>query len=559
MAKKDKRQGVESATSGGARLKTGNLREKGSNFYHQGAKLRQLKMRRGGKPTRDASGRITQDAKFLKSTPDAPVARIQPDRRWFGNTRVISQSELESFRTELGKRVNDPYQILLRQHRLPMSLLTDTHKVKKMSLLESEGFGDTFGRGAQRKRPKLSVGDLEELAEKAIEAVGQQESIAMGSEFGSTAMGAQDVTLSASAKIGAAHAYAEDGYKKESTEAVMLKGQSKRIWGELYKVIDSSDVIIHVLDARDPLGTRCRSVEAYLKKEAPHKHLIFLLNKCDLVPPKITKKWVAHLSQEYPTLAFHASITNPFGKGTLIRLLRQYSRLHSDKRQISVGFLGYPNTGKSSIINTLRKKAVCVVAPIPGQTKVWQYVTLMKRIYLIDCPGVVPHSTEDSQTDIVLKGVCRIENVSAPEDYIQPLLDRVQPHHVLRTYGVAIKDFTDAEDFLARLARHSGKLLKGGEPDVRTAAKMVLHDWLRGKIPYFTKPPNFKEDDLNVEEGEGKGEGEGEGEDDSEDDGEDDSEDDGEDELQTEDEDDEDDENDKKGSDSDIDPTLEAY
>ena len=71
--------------------------------------------------------------------------------------------------------------------------------------------------------------------------------------------------------------------------------------------------------------------------------------------------WVRHLSKDYPTLAFHASITNSFGKGSLIQLLRQFSSLHSDRKQISVGFIGYPNTGKSSIINTLRKKKVCTV------------------------------------------------------------------------------------------------------------------------------------------------------------------------------------------------------
>ena len=57
-----------------------------------------------------------------------------------------------------------------------------------------------------------------------------------------------------------------------------------------FQVIDSSDIVINVLDARDPMGTRCRAVEQYLKKEAPHKHLIFVLNKCDLVPT-----WVAVL------------------------------------------------------------------------------------------------------------------------------------------------------------------------------------------------------------------------------------------------------------------------
>ena len=51
------------------------------------------------------------------------------------------------------------------------------------------------------------------------------------------------------------------------------------------------------------------------------------------------------------------------------------------------------------------------MAPIPGETKVWQYITLMKRIFLIDCPGVVYHKTDDSDTQAVLKGVVRVENL----------------------------------------------------------------------------------------------------------------------------------------------------
>ena len=208
------------------------------------------------------------------------------------------------------------------------------------------------------------------------------------------------------------------------------------------------------------------------------------------------------LSKDYPTLAFHASITNSFGKGSLIQLLRQFSSLHSDRKQISVGFIGYPNTGKSSIINTLRKKKVCTVAPIPGETKVWQYITLMKRIYLIDCPGVVPPSNHDSEEDILLRGVVRVENVDNPEQYIQAVLNKTKPHHIERTYNV--KGYDGPIEFLELLARKGGRLLKGGEADINGVAKMVLNDFLRGKIPWFTPAPAIEGDERGIEGREGR-------------------------------------------------------
>ena len=61
-------------------------------------------------------------------------------------------------------------------------------------------------------------------------------------------------------------------------------GQSRRIFSELHKVMDSSDVICTVLDARDPMNTRCTYVENFVKKHAQHKHIVLLLNKCDLIP-----------------------------------------------------------------------------------------------------------------------------------------------------------------------------------------------------------------------------------------------------------------------------------
>ena len=59
-----------------------------------------------------------------------------------------------------------------------------------------------------------------------------------------------------------------------------------------------------------------------------------------------------------------------------------------------------------------------------------------------------------------------------------------------RTYKV--QSWEDAEDFLTQLARQSGRLLRGGEPDLNTTAKGMLYDWQRGKIPYFKVPPDYE-------------------------------------------------------------------
>jgi len=182
-----------------------------------------------------------------------------------------------------------------------------------------------------------------------------------------------------------------------------------------------------------------------------------------------------------------ASMKNPFGRGSLIDLLRQFSILHKDRKQISVGLIGYPNIGKSSIINALKGKAVAKVAPIPGETKVWQYVTLMRRIYLIDCPGIVPPNQNDTPEDLLLRGVVRVENVENPEQYIPAVLNKVKLHHMERTYE--LKGWKNHMEFLELLARKGGRLLKGGEPDVDGVAKMVLNDFMRGKIPWFHPAP----------------------------------------------------------------------
>ena len=187
----------------------------------------------------------------------------------------------------------------------------------------------------------------------------------------------------------------------------------------------------------------------------------------------MAKRWIGELSAVRPTVAFHAKLNGAFGKGALISLLRQFGKLHSDKKQISVGVVGYPNVGKSSVINTLISKKSCKVAPIPGETKIWQYVALFRNIHLIDCPGVVVDSAGDSEVDSVLKGVVRAEKLETPEDFVEPILQKVRREHVSAQYNISMEGddtWKDGLDLMEKLAMKAGRLMKGGEPCLRSSA-----------------------------------------------------------------------------------------
>lgn len=443
--------------------------------------IKRLKMYTS-KVVRNEKGEIVKGSVLSASDRvQTQMARVAPDRRWFGNTRTIGQEALQEFREEMGKRYHDPYSVIVRQGKLPLSLLQEP-KNKHLEPKQEMRWSDTFGEKAKRKRVKLG-------------ALTSMEKLAASADDKNVAYAAPDKKrVDRSLALNNA-----DGSRVDATNNRKLfkKGQSTRIWNELHKVIDSADVVLYVLDARDPMGTRSAFVEEYMRTEKKYKHFVFVLNKCDLVPLWVTARWLQILSKEFPTVAFHASVNHPFGKGSLISLLRQFSRLHNvthrgskrTKAPISVGVIGYPNAGKSSVINTLRRKSVCKTAPIPGETKVWQYVALTRSIFLIDCPGIVYDREGNDDTNAVLKGVVRVERLGAADktDVVHAVFDYVKARDVIATYG--IREWTSPIDFLEQLAVKRGKLLAGGTPDTDIVARSVLYDWQRGKLPWYKEPP----------------------------------------------------------------------
>ncbi|KNA13572.1 hypothetical protein SOVF_115450 [Spinacia oleracea] len=287
----------------------------------------------------------------------------------------------------------------------------------------------------------------------------------------------------------------------------------RAFYKELVKVIEASDVILEVLDARDPLGTRCVDMEKLVLNSGPNKKLVLLLNKIDLVPREAVEKWLKYLREELPAVAFKCSTqeqrsnlgwksskssktakpsnilqtSDCLGADTLIKLLKNYSRSHDIKKSITVGIVGLPNVGKSSLINSLKRSHVANVGATPGLTRSLQEVQLDKNVKLMDCPGVVMLKSGQSDASVALRNCKRIEKLEDPIAPVKEILSLCPAEVLVTLYKVPTFDTVD--DFLFKVATVRGRLKKGGIVDVDAAARIVLHDWNEGKIPYYTMPP----------------------------------------------------------------------
>lgn len=327
----------------------------------------------------------------------------------------------------------------------------------------------------------------------------------------------------------------EEEVEGEGVPAVVVAGKenSRRAFDKVFKrVVEAADVVLYVLDARDPEGTRSKEVEReIMAADGGQKRLILILNKIDLVPPAVLKNWMIHLRRYFPALPLKSSNgagnANSFDqkqlsvKGTsetLFRALKTYSQTKGLGRAISVGVIGYPNVGKSSVINALTSRlkgsgSACPTGAEAGVTTSLREVKLDSKLKLIDSPGIVFPSAsggggenkkstkkQTEQARLILLNAIPPKQIQDPIPAVSLLIKRLSSSEgllqkLLQTYGIPTLDFGGAaasdqtSDFLVQVARKRGRLGKHGVPNVEAAAMTVVNDWRDGRIQGWATPP----------------------------------------------------------------------
>ncbi|KAK8196700.1 nuclear GTP-binding protein nug1 [Zalaria obscura] len=303
------------------------------------------------------------------------------------------------------------------------------------------------------------------------------------------------------------------------------KDSSRRAFDKVFKqVIDHSDVVLYVLDARDPNGTRSKEVERQIMAaEAGSKRLILILNKIDLIPAPVLKNWLVHLRRSFPTLPLRASNPAPNArtfdhkqltvKGTsetLFRALKTFAHSSQLKRAVTVGVIGYPNVGKSSVINALTsrlggKGAACPTGAEAGVTTSLREVKIDNKLKLLDSPGIVFPSSDaankarktEEQARLILLNAVPPKEIQDPVPAVTLLLQRLSKNEdsfkrLLDVYGLPplmTRGGDMTTDFLVQVARKRGRLGKGGVPNMHAAAQTVVTDWRDGRIQGWMEAP----------------------------------------------------------------------
>jgi ribosome biogenesis GTPase A len=249
-------------------------------------------------------------------------------------------------------------------------------------------------------------------------------------------------------------------------------------WRVVGDVIDRSDLLLEVVDARMPYMTRNKKVENMMRRRG--KPYILVFNKSDLVSEKMIDECLKRSRSE--RIVFVSSKRRE-GFDKLKELILRVAKGRGRTLNINVGVVGYPNTGKSSIINILTGRGSARVSPVPGETRGIQWVMDKEGIRYSDTPGVVPYDGmgEDERAMMSVLDPDKLEQPHHAALKIIDLFLKGDKAGLEKHYGIEVAS-PDPEEVFAEIGKAKHFLAKKGEIDRRRTALLIIRDWQRGRI-----------------------------------------------------------------------------
>lgn len=238
-------------------------------------------------------------------------------------------------------------------------------------------------------------------------------------------------------------------------------------WRQVNKVIQRADIILELVDARMVSETRNWEVES--KIEHFKKKILYVINKSDL----IGQEEAENLKKQLVPSVFVSSTKK---QGTTMLLHKILEISHGEP--VTVGIIGYPNVGKSSLINALSGKGSAKTSSTSNFTKGIQFIRINDKITLIDTPGVFSNKEKDEMTH----GITGAVGYGQIKDPVGVALKLIEENKKILCDFYKVQASTENEEILKSIGHKYQRLAHGGEINEDATARIILKDWQSGKI-----------------------------------------------------------------------------
>uniref|UniRef100_A0A672HHZ2 Guanine nucleotide-binding protein-like 1 n=1 Tax=Salarias fasciatus TaxID=181472 RepID=A0A672HHZ2_SALFA len=334
--------------------------------------------------------------------------------------------------------------------------------------------------------------------------------------------------------------YLDDLHSRNPPGSLSHFEHNLETWRQLWRVLEMSDIVLLIVDIRHPVLQFPPALYHYITGQLG-KQVILVLNKADLCPPPLVIAWKHYMASQFPHLQLVCFTSHPGQPYSTVDLSSWEQKIQRDavaeradrpdegaesilvEHQsdsamemtnpsqelykdgvLTLGCIGFPNVGKSSVINSLVGRKVVSVSRTPGHTKYFQTYYLTPTVKLCDCPGLVFPSRVNKQLQI-LAGIYPVSQLQEPYSSVGYLCERTPFLSVLKLKHPSLQEndsqqgsqgsgepgWTAWDVCEAWAERRGYKTAKAARNDVYRAANSLLRLAIDGRLCLCLRPTGY--------------------------------------------------------------------